>query len=72
MFGSSETHLKEHLGLSQAAVARGVLVTPQSIGEIVATMESAGLVTRTPPPRPGGPISVGPLMPTIMLDVSDS
>lgn len=45
-------------GLSQAALARGVLVTPQSIGDIVGQMETAGLVSRTPPARRGGAISV--------------
>lgn len=45
-------------GSSQAALARGVLVTPQSIGEILTQMETAGLISRTPPPRPGAAISV--------------
>lgn len=50
--------LSREPGLSQAALARGVLVTPQSIGEIVSQMEDAGLITRTPPAQRGGAISV--------------
>lgn len=45
-------------GLSQAALARGVLVTPQSIGEILTQMETEGLISRTPPSRRGAAISV--------------
>lgn len=45
-------------GLSQAALAREILVTPQSIGDIVAQMQTAGLVRRTPPAQRGTAISV--------------
>lgn len=45
-------------GVSQAALARQVLITPQSMGEILAQMEAADLVRRVPPPRRGAPIAV--------------
>lgn len=35
-------------GVSQAQLARAVLVTPQSIGELLASLERLGYVTRTP------------------------
>lgn len=50
--------LSREPGVSQAALARRVLVTPQSIGEILTQMETAGLIARTPPSRPGAAISV--------------
>lgn len=46
-------HLVEHPGRSQADLARDVLATPQSVGELVRVMEDRGLVERTPPARPG-------------------
>jgi DNA-binding MarR family transcriptional regulator len=39
-------------GASQAEIARRVLVTPQSIGELLGSLERLGHVTRTPG-RPG-------------------
>lgn len=51
-------HLVEKPGRSQADLARDVLATPQSVGELLRTMEDQGLVERTPPARPGLPIAV--------------
>ena len=51
-------HLVEQPGRSQADLAREVLATPQSVGELLRAMEEQGLVERTPPPRPGLPIAV--------------
>lgn len=45
-------------GVSQAALARHILITPQSMGEILTQMESASLVRRTGPQRRGAPIAV--------------
>ena len=45
-------HLATEPGLSQAEIARRVLITPQSIGELLASLERLGAVTRTPG-RPG-------------------
>lgn len=45
-------------GLSQAALARAILVTPQSIGDIVVQMQDEGFVTRTPPSQRGGAVAV--------------
>ena len=45
-------HLVERPGISQADLARVVLATPQSVGELVRTMEDKGLVERTPPAGP--------------------
>jgi DNA-binding MarR family transcriptional regulator len=45
-------------GVSQAALARHILITPQSMGEVLQQMESAGLITRVPPPRRGTAIDV--------------
>lgn len=46
-------HLTSEPGGSQAALARAILVTPQSIGEILVQMQNAGLVRRTPAARRG-------------------
>jgi len=51
-------HLVERPGLSQAALAREVLATPQSVGELLRTMEERGMIERTPPAGPGHPIAV--------------
>lgn len=51
-------HLVERPGISQADLARVVLATPQSVGELVRTMEDKGLVERTPPAGPGRPSAV--------------
>ncbi len=51
-------HLVERPGLSQADLARTVLATPQSVGELVRTMEDQGLVERTPPAGRGLPSAV--------------
>lgn len=45
-------------GISQGALARQILVTPQSIGEILTQMVTAGLIDRTSPARRGVAISV--------------
>lgn len=45
--------LSEQPGVSQAALARAILVTPQSIGDILTQMDATGLVHRTAPPRRG-------------------
>lgn len=50
--------LSRRPGLSQAALAREILVTPQSVGDIVIQMDSADLVRRTAPPRRGTATSV--------------
>ena len=51
-------HLVEGPGSSQAHLARVVLATPQSVGELLRTMEDRGLVERTPPPGRGHPSAV--------------
>lgn len=51
-------HLVESPGRSQADLAREVLATPQSVGELLRVMEDRGLVERTPPPGPGLPFAV--------------
>jgi DNA-binding MarR family transcriptional regulator len=51
-------HLVQQPGLSQAALARQVLATPQSVGELLRTMEERGMIERTPPAGPGHPIAV--------------
>lgn len=51
-------HLVEQPGLSQAALARQVLATPQSVGELLRTMEERGMIERVPPAGPGLPIAV--------------
>lgn len=51
-------HLVERPGISQADLAREVLATPQSVGELIRTMEDHGLVERTPPPGRGRPSAV--------------
>ncbi len=51
-------HLVERPGISQADLARVVLATPQSVGELVRTMEDKGLVERTPPAGRGKPSAV--------------
>lgn len=51
-------HLVECPGMSQADLARVVLVTPQSVGELVRVMQDQELVERIPPARPGLPIAV--------------
>lgn len=45
-------------GISQAALARTILVTPQSMGPLLAQMEDADLVRRTRPASRGASISV--------------
>lgn len=51
-------HLVERPGLSQADLARVVLATPQSVGELVRVMEDKGLIERTPPAGRGHPSAV--------------
>ncbi len=48
-------HLVERPGISQADLARVVLATPQSVGQLVRVMEDRGLVRRTPPAGRGLP-----------------
>lgn len=50
--------LSRRPGLSQAALAREILVTPQSIGAILTQMDSTDLVRRTPPAQRGTAVSV--------------
>lgn len=45
-------------GQSQAALARAVLATPQSVGELLRGMEERGLVVRVPPAGRGRPAQV--------------
>lgn len=51
-------HLVERPGMSQADLARVVLATPQSVGELIRVMEDRGLVQRTPPVGRGRPAAV--------------
>ncbi|MDV6262568.1 MarR family winged helix-turn-helix transcriptional regulator [Rhodococcoides yunnanense] len=51
-------HLVEQPGLSQADLARVVLATPQSVGELLRVMEHKGLVERTAPAGRGLPSAV--------------
>jgi DNA-binding MarR family transcriptional regulator len=51
-------HLVEQPGRSQADLARDVLATPQSVGELLRTMEDRGLVERTAPAGRGLPSAV--------------
>lgn len=51
-------HLVERPGRSQADLAREVLATPQSVGELLRVMEDRGLVERTPPAQRGLPFKV--------------
>jgi DNA-binding MarR family transcriptional regulator len=48
--------LSLHPITSQAALAREILVTPQSIGPILTRMEDLGLVRRSGPAGPGLPV----------------
>lgn len=48
-------HLVERPGISQADLARVVLATPQSVGQLVRVMEEKGLLERTPPAGRGRP-----------------
>lgn len=50
--------LSRRPGTSQAALARTILVTPQSIGDILSQMDTAGLVHRVRPARRGGAATV--------------
>lgn len=50
--------LNREPGVSQAALARQILVTPQSIGDILIQMDTAGLIKRTHPTRRGASITV--------------
>ncbi|SDQ42187.1 MarR family winged helix-turn-helix transcriptional regulator [Quadrisphaera sp. DSM 44207] len=45
--------LVRHPGLSQAALARRVLATAQSVGDLVRGMAERGLLARASPPGPG-------------------
>lgn len=49
--------LARHPGSSQAALARSVFMTPQAMGELLATLQDRGLVTRQAQQR-GRPIPV--------------
>ncbi len=48
-------HLVERPGMSQADLARVVLATPQSVGQLIRVMEDKGLIERTPPAGRGLP-----------------
>src|SRR5215207_7711686 len=43
-------------GLSQAELGRRLLMTPQSMGELLVSLERLGHVVRGPRPGPGHPI----------------
>jgi DNA-binding MarR family transcriptional regulator len=51
-------HLVEKPGRSQGELAREVLATPQSVGELLRAMEQRGLVERTAPAGRGRPSAV--------------
>ena len=51
-------HLVENPGCSQGDLARGVLATPQSVGELLRTMQEHGLIERTAPKRRGQAFAV--------------
>lgn len=51
-------NLVENPGCSQADLARVVLATPQSVGELLRQMEQQGKVERTPPAGRGRPSAV--------------
>jgi DNA-binding MarR family transcriptional regulator len=51
-------HLVHEPGISQADLARQVLVTPQSMGELLVSLERLGYVSRTGAQRRGRPIAV--------------
>ncbi len=46
-------HLVEQPGCSQADLARDVLATPQSVGQLLRQMEEKQMIERTPPAGPG-------------------
>lgn len=50
--------LRREPGISQASLARQILVTPQSIGDILTQMATADLISRTSPTRRGAAIGV--------------
>jgi len=51
-------HLVQEPGRSQADLAREVMATPQSVGELLRAMEEEGMVERTPPAGRGLPSAV--------------
>lgn len=51
-------NLVERPGRGQGELARRVLATPQSVGELLRGLEDRGLVARTPPERKGLPFAV--------------
>lgn len=51
-------HLVESPGCNQAHLAREVLATRQSVGELLRKMEDLGLIERTPPAGRGRPAAV--------------
>ncbi len=53
-------HLVERPGISQADLARVVLATPQSVGQLIRVMEDRGLIERTPPAGRGLPSALYP------------
>ncbi|NHA69797.1 MarR family winged helix-turn-helix transcriptional regulator [Phycicoccus flavus] len=50
--------LSREPGVSQAALAREILVTPQSVGPILREMERVGLLRRIEPGTPGRAVAV--------------
>lgn len=48
-------HLSHEPGVSQAALARAVLVTPQAMGEMLQNLAALGWVERLDAPGPGRP-----------------
>ena len=51
-------HLVQEPGCSQAVVARELMATPQSVGELLRGMEQQGMIERTPPAGRGLPSAV--------------
>lgn len=51
-------HLVQDPGRSQADLAREVMATPQSVGELLRGMENQGMIERTPPAGRGLPSAV--------------
>ncbi|WP_203842071.1 MarR family winged helix-turn-helix transcriptional regulator [Winogradskya humida] len=51
-------HLVQEPGRSQAVLARELMATPQSVGELLRGMEQQGMIERTPPAGRGRPSAV--------------
>lgn len=51
-------HLQRQPGIGSGELARLVMITPQSMGGILATMARRGLIERFDPDRPGGSLTL--------------